>query len=157
MPDNNTARIEAKVTHLFAAPPEAVYDALVEPATVRRWQEAWANTGASGTITGFDFNPEVGGAYRILGTRNGEPSDNWGTFLALDRPTRVSYTFIVDPSEEQDPSVVTIIIEPEPEGSGSVVTLYNEMDARWSDYLPQTERAWMRMLEAVDTTLRHGA
>ncbi|MHA6300128.1 SRPBCC family protein [Devosia sp. CAU 1758] len=151
-------KIEAKVTHRFPAPPDRVFDAFVDPALVRLWQEAWLNHhGGKGEITGFSYDPQMGGQYRIEGVRDGEQSQSWGTFLALDRPTRVSYTFLVDQSEEDDPSLVTIIIEPEPGGNGAIVTLYNEMGAEWADWLPQTERAWMNMLDAIDMTLRLNA
>jgi len=147
-------KIEAKVTHRFAQPPEQVYAALVEPESVRAWQLTWLlRDGATGELTRFEHDPRVGGAYDIAGTRNGEESRSWGRFLALEPPTRLSYSFIVEPEEEEDPSVVTIIIEPEPDGPGSIVTLYNTMDAEWSDWLPQTERAWMHMLQAVDQVL----
>ena len=93
----------------------------------------------------------------VEGERDGQASQSWGTFLALDRPTKIRYSFIVAPAEEDDPSIVTLIIEPEPDGNGAIVTLYNEMGAEWTDWLPQTERAWLNMLEAIDTTLRRNA
>lgn len=151
-------KIEAKVTHRFPFPPERVYDAIVDPALARIWQEAWLNHhGGDGEITLFSYDPQLGGHYRVAGTREGQNSDSRGTFLALDRPTKISFTFIADPSEEGDPPIVTLIIEPEPDGNGAILTLYNEMNADWADWRPQTERAWLNMLEAIDTTLRLNA
>jgi len=151
-------KIEAKVTHRFAFPPERVYDTIMDPGLARIWQEAWLNHhGGDGEITLFSYDPQLGGHYRVSGTRGGQKSDSRGTFLALERPTKVSFTFIVDPGEEDDPPIVTLIIEPEPDGNGAIVTLYNEMSADWADWLPQTERAWLNMLEAIDTTLRLNA
>ena len=149
-----TDKIEAKVTHRFAASPERVYQALVDPDLARRWNEAWLlHDGGTGALTRFEFDPQQYGRFHVAGHRNGEASDSWGTFLTLEKPTKLRYTWIVDPAEEADPSVVTIIVEPEPDGPGSVVTLYNAMGAEWAEWLPQTERGWQKMLAAVEQVL----
>lgn len=154
MPEKTPSKIEAKVTHHFAASPERVYDAMTDPDQVRLWQQAWLLEGhASGGITRCEIDPHVGGKFVYAGTRDGEETGAWGTFLALERPTKIVHTWIVDESEEDDPSVVTIIIEPAPEGDGATVTLYNEMDAQWADYRERTEKAWMAMLTAIDGLL----
>lgn len=147
-------KIEAKVTHRFPFPPERVFDAFTDPEMVREWQESWARlSGTRGEITACEIDPRVGGKFLFADRRDGEEARHWGTFLALERPTKVSFTWIVDPSEEEDPSVVTIIIEPEPDGAGSIVTLYNTMDAEWAEYVPQTEKAWRSMLMGIEETL----
>jgi uncharacterized protein YndB with AHSA1/START domain len=147
-------KIEAKVTHRFAAPPEAVYDLFLDPARVPAWQRAWlAEAGLPADITASELDPKVGGAYRFADRRDGEVAESRGTFLALERPTKIEFTLVVDPSEEDDPPIVTLIIEPEPDGPGSIVTLYNTMDAQWADYLPQTEKAWLALLNGLDRTL----
>jgi uncharacterized protein YndB with AHSA1/START domain len=144
-------RIEAKVTHHFAASPERVYDAMTDPEQVRRWQRAWLiQGGLPGVVTHCEIDPQVGGKFLYADMRDGDEARHWGTFLALERPIKIAHTWIVDESEEDDPSVVTIIIEPAPVGNGTTVTLYNEMDAQWADYRERTERGWMAMLTAVD-------
>ncbi len=148
-------KIEAKVTHRFAAPPEAVYDLFVDPARVPHWQRAWlAEAGVAADITASDIDPVVGGAYRFANRRDNVETVSQGTFRALDRPTKIEFTVVTDPSEQEDPQDVTLIIEPEPDGPGSIVTLYNTLDARWADYLPQTETAWLALLNGLDKTLR---
>jgi len=147
-------KIETKVTHHFAASPERVYDAMTDPEKVRLWQRAWlVESGLPGEITHCEIDPRVGGTFLYAGLRNGREARHWGTFLELDRPTKIVHTWIVDKSEEDDPSLVTIIIEPAPDGDGSTVTLYNEMDAQWADYREGTEKGWLAMLAAIDGLL----
>jgi hypothetical protein len=61
------------------------------------------------------------------------------------------FTWIVSESEEADPSVVTRSIEPA--GAGCVATIVHQLDSKWKDYIPQTERGWSRMLDAVEGLL----
>ena len=147
-------RIEAKVTHRFAASPERVYDAFLDPDQVGRWQAAWLRHGGmGGDVTASEINPVVGGTFLLADKREDGEARHWGMFLDLARPTRIAFTWISDESEEDDPSEVAMIIEPEPDGPGAITTLYHTMDAQWEDTLPQTERAWRAMLEGLDSVL----
>jgi uncharacterized protein YndB with AHSA1/START domain len=76
---------------------------------------------------------------------------NWGTYLELDRPRKIAFTWIVDEAEEANPSTVTLTIQPEPEGC--VATIVHEMDAKWADYESRTESGWARMLDEVERLL----
>ncbi len=148
-------KIEAKVTHRFAASPERVYDAVLDLGKVRLWQQGWLQqAGLAGEITACELDPVVGGKFLFADRRDGEEARHWGEFLELDRPRKIGFTWIVDENEADDPSVVTLIIEPEPDGPGSVVTLYNTMDAKWEPYRARTEEGWQRMLWAIDGVLR---
>ncbi|MBO9588725.1 SRPBCC domain-containing protein [Devosia sp.] len=147
-------RIEAKVTHRFRASPERVFDAFVDPVLARRWQAAWLKrSGQNGRLTQSQIDPRVGGSFLLADERESGEARHWGTFLALDRPTKISFSWIVDESAEDDPSIVSLIIEPEPNGPGSVVTLYNEMDAQWEDWLAQTEKGWIAMLTGIEDVI----
>jgi uncharacterized protein YndB with AHSA1/START domain len=76
---------------------------------------------------------------------------HWGRYLELDRPRTIRFTWIVDESGEADPSVVTLSIEPQ--ADGCVATIVHEMDAKWIEFVSQTEGGWSRMLQAVDQLL----
>ncbi|WP_332698991.1 SRPBCC family protein [Devosia sp.] len=150
MPD----RIEAKVTHRFKASPERVYDTFLDPDQVAHWQAAWLRHGGmGGDVTASELDPTVGGAFLFADKREDGEARHWGIFLHLHRPTKIAFTWIVDESEEDDPSEVTIIIEPELDGPGAIATLYHTMDAQWADYVPQTEKGWRAMLEGIETVL----
>lgn len=147
-------KIQAKVTHRFKASPEQVYDAFIDPAKVRLWQRAWLQqAGLEGELTACEIDPVVGGKFLFADMRDTGEARHWGTYKTLDRPTRIAFTWITDPSEEADPSLVTIIIAPEPGGTGAIVTLYNEMDAQWADWITQTEKGWISMLLGIDAVL----
>ncbi len=144
--------IEARVTHRFKATAERVYDAWLDPERVRLWIAAALKTwGLPGEIERIEIDARVGGKFFFSDIRDGKPARHWGTYLELDRPRKIVFTWIVDESEEANPSTVTLTIQPEPDGC--VATIVHEMDQEWAEYVAQTESGWGRMLQAVDGVL----
>ncbi len=80
--------------------------------------------------------------------RDGTEARHWGKYLVQDRPRKIVFTWIVDLSEEFDPSRVTFSIEPD--GEGCIATIIHELDAKWADYVAQTETGWSCMMRATD-------
>ncbi|MGD9722231.1 MAG: SRPBCC family protein [Pirellulales bacterium] len=144
------ARIQAVATHSFSVPAERVYDAWLDPQIVRRWMAAALQTfGLAGDIQRIEIDARVGGKFFFSDLRDGQEARHWGTYLELDRPRKIVFTWMVDESEAHDPSRVTLTIEPA--GQGCTATIVHEMDARWADYVARTQQGWGRMLAAIDT------
>jgi uncharacterized protein YndB with AHSA1/START domain len=147
-----SSKIQARVTHHFKAAAERVYDAWLNPNQVRAWMAgALESLGLAGDIRRVEIDARIGGRFFFSDMRDGQEARHWGTYLELDRPRRIVFSWIVDESEEANPSTVTLTIQPEPESCAA--TIVHEMDAQWADYLSQTESGWARMLHAVDRLL----
>ncbi len=147
-----SSKIEAKVTHRFKATAEQVYDAWLNPAQVRLWMtSALKGFGLAGDIQRIEIDARVGGKFFFSDLRDGTEARHWGTYLELDRPRKIAFTWIVDENEEANPSVVTLTIDPE--AGGCVATIVHEMDAQWIEYMAQTEKGWAGMLHAIETLL----
>ena len=147
-------KIEAKVTHRFRASPERVFDAFVDPDLFARWRAAWLKrAGHDPEEDQAQIDPRVGGRLTMENQTSQRKERHYGRFLALERPSRISFSWMEDEDEADDPAIVDMIIEPEPNGPGSVVTLYNELDAQWEDWLAQTERSWMAMLGGIEDVI----
>jgi uncharacterized protein YndB with AHSA1/START domain len=143
------SKIQAKVSHRFQAAAERVYDAWLDPASVRVWMAAALKTfGLAGEIHRIEIDARVGGKFLFSDMRGGVETRHWGTYLELDRPRKIAFTWIVAESEEANPSKVTLTIDSETDGC--VATIVHEMDAKWVEYLAQTEGGWARMLQAVE-------
>jgi len=141
----------ARVSHRFTASPERVYDAWLDPAKLRAWMSAaLKEMGLSGEIRRVEVDARVGGKFFFSDMRNAGEARHWGTYLALDRPRTIVFTWITDASQEADPSQVTITIEPD--GAGCVVTIVHEKI--WKSYVEKVESGWSRMLRAIDTLLQ---
>lgn len=146
------SRVNARVSHHFTAAAPRVYDAWLDPTSVRQWMSAaLKSSGLSGEIVQIEIDPRVGGRFLFSDRRDGAIAKHWGTYLELERPQKIVFTWIVDPADEADPSKVTLTIEPE--GTGCVATIVHEMDAKWIDYIARTEGGWSRMLASINTFL----
>jgi uncharacterized protein YndB with AHSA1/START domain len=138
----------ARVTHRFDAAAERVYDAWLEPEKIRQWMKAaLMEMGLSGELGRIEVEARVGGRFFFSDMREAGEAKHWGTYLELDRPNRIVFTWIVDASQEDDPSVVTITIAPD--GEGCVATLVHEMPSEWASYVEKVEGGWSRMLRAI--------
>src|SRR5262249_16286520 len=136
----------------FQASAERVYDAWLEPERVRVWMAAALRShGLAGDIRRIEIDARVGGKFYFSDMRGGLEACHWGTYVELDRPRKIAFTWIVDPSEEADPSVVTLTLEPQ--SDGCLATIVHEMDAKWLEYVPQTQSGWARMLEHIALAL----
>lgn len=148
-----SSKIEARVSHRFEATAERVFDAWLDTEKVRLWLAAALKSfGLAGDIRRIEIDPQVGGKFFFSDMRDGKEAQHWGNYLELDRPLKIVFTWIVDPSEEANPSKVTLTIQPE--SNGCVATIVHEMNAKWADYVAQTEGGWARMLKQVDNILR---
>jgi uncharacterized protein YndB with AHSA1/START domain len=141
----------AKVTHRFAASPERVYDAWLEPAKLRAWMSAaLKEMGLSGDMKRVEVDARIGGTFFFSDMRDAGEARHWGTYRVLDRPRQIAFTWIVDASQEADPSVVTITIAPD--GDGSFVTI--EHAKIFASYVERVEMGWSNMLRNIDAMLQ---
>lgn len=143
-------RIQAQVSHKFSASPKLVCDAWLDPQKVRAWMgAALSGFGLSGDMQRVEIDDRVGGRFFFSDLRDGKEAQHWGTYLELDRPRKLAFTWMTDESQEANPSRVTVAIETD--GDGCVATITHDMDVQWMDYVSRTEDGWSRMLRAIDS------
>jgi uncharacterized protein YndB with AHSA1/START domain len=73
-------------------------------------------------------------------------AEHIGTYLEIDRPRRLVFTFHTD-RHAQELSRVSIDIVPR--GSGCELTLTHEMDPKWVDYKERTLAGWTTILSVL--------
>lgn len=145
-----SAKIEARVSHRFSVGPERAYDLWLDPAAVRAWMaSALRSMGLAGDLREVSIDARSGGGFVFADQRGDALARHWGTYLELDRPRRIVFTWITDPAEAADPSVVTVTFEPA--AGGCLVTVVHQMDSRWADYLERTAAGWGRMLAGMES------
>ncbi len=143
------SKVQARVTHRCVSFAERIYDAWLNTEKARHWMEAaLLKCGLAGDVQRIEIDARVGGSFFFSDIRDGAETKHWGTYLELNRPRKIVFTWITDESEEVDPSKVTLAIEPD--GQGCIASIVHEMDAKWAEYIPRTERGWGTMLGAID-------
>lgn len=148
-------RIRAKATHHYSVPAVRVYDAWLDPSAVRIWMSsALKSHGLSGEMKRVEIAPVIGGKFCFSDMRNGSETIHRGEYQILDHPLKITFTWVVGNSDDDEPSVVTITITPASDGCEA--TIVHEMDAQWSDYVEGTAAGWARMLIHIDELLLQG-
>lgn len=138
-----TETLTLVVSRRIAAEPRAVFDAWLDPQSVRHW--LFATPG--GVMETVELDPRVGGRFRIVERRGADLAEHFGEYVEIDRPRRLAFDFWTSFSEER----TRITIEIAPDGHGSLVTLTHQ--GVWKDYENRTRQGWTTILESLERSL----
>jgi uncharacterized protein YndB with AHSA1/START domain len=103
-PDGFVLELECVVS----APPERVFELLTEPAELARW---WGPHGFTIPSPEVDLRP--GGGYRfVMVPADGDPFHLSGSFLEVDPPRRLTFSFAwEEPVPDDRETVVLLVLE----------------------------------------------
>lgn len=142
-----TAPLALTVTRDFAAPPERVFDAWLDPAQARRFLFATPD----GEMLTCEIDARVGGTALIVERRPAGDAHHRLKFEAIERPRRLVFLFAADPDAESAWTRVSIAIAPTADGCR--LTLTHEMDPQWAAYEAQTRKGWTTILDTLSKML----
>jgi uncharacterized protein YndB with AHSA1/START domain len=135
------------LTHDFAATPQRVFDAWLDPATATRFLFATPD----GAMLTCAIDARVGGRALIVEQRPGGTAEHHLLFEEIDRPRRLVFRFRAclagKGSEEGEWTRVTIEIAATPTGARLILT--HEMDPEWASYEEQTRAGWTMILGSL--------
>lgn len=94
---------EIRMTRLFNAPPELLWEAMTRPEHIRRW---WGNLGDGYSVSVCDVDLRVGGTWRFVNKHPHGEAAFYGVYREIDAPRRIVFTEIYEPFPDA-PSVVT--------------------------------------------------
>lgn len=135
-----------RVQHRYAAPPERVFDAWLDPALAGRFLFATP----TGELVRAETDPRVGGRFIFTDRRpDAGEVEHTGTYIEIDRPRRLVFDFLV---AKYTDVTTRITIEIVPDGGGSLLTLIH--DGVLEDYAKQTEQGWSMILDGLEAALR---
>ena len=134
------------VTRAIAAPPEVVFDAWLDAARAG----AWLFATPAGRMVEVAMDPRVGGAFRIVDRRGGEDVAHVGTYLELERPSRLVFEFGVPKySEARDRVVVAVV----PVAAGCEVTLTHALTPGMEEWADSVRQGWTDILAGLAAEL----
>ena len=142
-----SAPVVLTITRQFAAPPERVFDAWLDPAVARNFFFATPD----GEMQTVEIDARIGGRGLIVERRASGDAKHRIRFEEIERPKRLVFLFSADPAEEGQWTRVAIDIAPE--GEGCTLTLTHEMDPAWAAYEEQTRHGWTMILASLARTL----
>lgn len=141
--------VSVRVQHRFSASAERVYDAWLDPEKASKFYFATA----TGFIVRCEIDARVGGRFTLVDRRDGEDVAHTGTYLELERPRRIVFSFSVE-KYSNDSTRVTIDIAPLERGCD--VTITHELPAAHADAARRTSEGWAKMLEVASFVIADG-
>jgi uncharacterized protein YndB with AHSA1/START domain len=141
---NTAARRTVRVMRKYAADPDRVFDAWLDPGKAGRFLFATP----TGTMGKTEIDPRVGGRFLFIDRRDGTDVRHEGEYLEIDRPHRLVFSFLVP---QYSTEKTTIHVQVCPLDLGSVVTLTH--DGVFEDYFARTEHGWTMILNGLAETL----
>jgi uncharacterized protein YndB with AHSA1/START domain len=127
------------VERVIAAPPEAVFDAWLDPDQAGRWLFRTPD----GTLERCEIDARVGGGFRIDERRGDEIAEHHGEYVEIGRPSRLAFDFWTSFSDER----TRVTIDIAPDGAGSRLTLTHE--GVWDDWIDKTRQGWATILDGL--------
>lgn len=131
----------------FAAAPERVFDAWLDPAIARRFLFATPDS----EMLDCTIDARVGGSATIVERRPGGEARHRLRYEVIERPRRLVFLFAADPADEGHWTRVSIAIDAR--GDGSTLTLTHEMDPQWAAYEDRTRQGWTMILTSLARTM----
>ena len=138
-----TESVSVVISRHVAAPPEAVFDAWLDPESARRW--LFATPG--GAMEKVEIDARVGGRFTVVERRGDDLAEHFGEYVEIERPSRLAFDFWTSFSEERTRVTVTVA----PDGDGARLTLTHE--GVWGDYEERTQKGWTMMLDGLAKAL----
>jgi uncharacterized protein YndB with AHSA1/START domain len=133
----------------FTVAPQRVYDAILDPAMIARFM--FGPLLREEEILHIYTEPNIGGAFSCKVRRGESGIDHIGTYLELDPPSRIVFTWSIAGHGDNDPSVVTIDITRTAEACS--LRLIHEIDEKWADFVDRSRAGWEKMLGVLATLL----
>jgi uncharacterized protein YndB with AHSA1/START domain len=137
------APVSVTVERRIAAPPEALFDAWLDPPCVGKWLFATAG----GVMEKVEIDPRVGGRFTIVERRGDDLAEHFGEYVELDRPRRLAFDFWTSFSDERTRVTITIVAD----GEGALLTLRHE--GVWAEFEDRTRQGWTMILEGMARVL----
>jgi uncharacterized protein YndB with AHSA1/START domain len=137
-------RAAIRVRRRYAAPPQRVFDAWLDPAIAGSWLFATALR----PMTHVEIDARVRGCFRFVDRQRGALVEHSGEYVEIVPQRRLGFTL----SMHTHPTVVTrVVVEFAPLKNGCALTLTHENVP--AECVPRTQARWIGILYGLGETL----
>jgi uncharacterized protein YndB with AHSA1/START domain len=130
------------IRRVLPVPRERVFAAWLDPVSLARWM----GTGEGADITALD--PRVGGKFRIVMRHRGASVAHWGEYVAIERPSLLSFTWI-SANTDHRPTLVTVELEDRGDSTELILT-HRQLPP---SQLDAHRKGWTQIVAALERTL----
>ena len=131
----------ARVERILDATPAEVYDAWLDPASLREFI-----CPAPGRAVEVELDARIGGSLRFRMSFPDEQIEVTGEFVALDRPQRLCFTWRCSDTGDLE-SIVTVLLAPH-QGNRTLMTILHSRQP--DELVPKHVAGWTSVLEQLD-------
>ena len=118
---------EIRMTRLFDAPRELVFEAMSRPEHIRHW---WGNLGEGYSVPVCEVDLRVGGKWRFVNRHPQGDAEFYGEYLEIDAPGRIVYTEIFAPFPDAPSTVTSTLTEEGRKTRLTVSAVYSSPEVR---------------------------
>jgi uncharacterized protein YndB with AHSA1/START domain len=119
---------EIRMTRLFDAPRQLVFDAMTKPEHVRRW---WGCISEGHSVTVCEIDLRVGGAWKFVHRGpDGEYPAFYGVYKEIDAPERLVYTEIFEPYPDGESLVTQLLLDENGKTRLDLTARYESLEVR---------------------------
>jgi uncharacterized protein YndB with AHSA1/START domain len=118
---------EIRLTRLFDAPVELLFEAMTKPEHVRRW---WGILDDKHSVTVCEIDLRPGGTWRFVGRGPKGDYGFHGVYREIARPGRVVFTEIFDPFPDVESVVTSLLTEENGKTRLTVTASYPSTEVR---------------------------
>lgn len=140
--------MKIQVIHRYDHKPERIFDAFLDVEQARKFLFA----SPKGTMVRAEIQPYVGGTFVLVDSREQGEIEHHGTWLELDRPKKISFTFALQPDAPGD--LIEIQIKPRPRGCEILLT--HEVADQMAKHKDKIAEGWMSILGNLAGSLFKG-
>lgn len=136
------------VTRRFDFPIERVFDAWLDSARAGKFLFATP----TGMMVRVEIDARVGGAFNFTDRRDGDDVEHVGTYLEIDRPRRLAFSFAV-PKYSKQLTRVSIDLKPLPTGCELTLT----QEGTPPEWVERTREGWGKIVDSLSKILAEEA
>jgi uncharacterized protein YndB with AHSA1/START domain len=134
--------VSVRVSRRVDAAPERIFDAWLDAEQARTFLFA----GRIGDAISSQIDPRIGGGFRIVRLRDGEPIEFSGEYLEIDRPHRLAFSLSVEKYSQRDDRVT---VELAPVEGQSLLVLTHELSLPHPAERSRIQREWSAVLDGL--------